>query len=60
MPEIHLTNTYIDLQRHIKIHFATTIKTYPKMLPTLKPPKTTATALERSCMGIDLHLKPTG
>lgn len=25
------------------------------MLPTLRPPKTTATALDRSCNGIDLY-----
>jgi hypothetical protein len=30
--------------------------TYPKTLPKLNPPKTTATALDRSCQGMDLHV----
>lgn len=30
--------------------------TYPRTLPMLKPPKTTATALERSCNGMDLQM----
>jgi len=29
----------------------------PKTLPKLKPPKTTATALDRSCKGMDLAIK---
>lgn len=29
---------------------------YPITLPTLKPPKTNATARERSSNGIDLHM----
>lgn len=36
-----------------------TYKTYPKMLPMLKPPKTTATALERSSKGIVLYMVDT-
>lgn len=34
---------------------ATLNKTYPVTLPTLKPPKTNATARERSSRGIVLH-----
>ena len=33
------------------------VNTYPKTLPKLKPPKTTATALDRSCKGMDLHVR---
>lgn len=36
-------------------HGSTNYMTYPATLPTLKPPKTNATARERSFGGIDLH-----
>jgi hypothetical protein len=41
------------ISRKITIYLNTT---YPKTLPKLKPPKTTATALDRSCKGMDLHV----
>jgi len=31
-------------------------ETYPVTLPTLRPPKTNATARERSSNGMDLHI----
>lgn len=51
-----LSNIYLNIEKTPYLFYIQSNKTYPATLPTLRPPKTIPTALDRSSNGIVLQM----